>query len=586
LRNIGGLKTDGFDEIQHMLEMEWKYAELPEPENVKALCADLGIKEDVASLLISRGIQTFDEAKNFFRPSLDDLHDPFLMKGMEQAVSRIEQALGNGEKILIYGDYDVDGTTAVALVYSFLKDLGQIDFYIPDRYKEGYGLSMAGIDYAKEFGVSLIIALDCGIRAIDKVAYANTLDIDIIICDHHLPGSELPKAHAILDPKQEGCEYPFKELCGCGVGFKLLQGFCDRNNEDFERLYAKADLLAISIAADIVPITGENRILASYGVQQINENPSTGIQAMLKYAKIDRPLTISDVVFIIGPRINAAGRIASGKRAVELLISDDLGDALKFSEEISNYNTERRTLDKDVTDGALEIVETEDFYSDSKSTVVFNKGWHKGVVGIVASRLIEKHYKPTIVLTESEGVATGSARSVKGFDVHAALTECEDLLEQFGGHKYAAGMSLKLENVDAFREKFEKVVSERIEEHMLTPKLDIDLEIDLDRITPKFMGLLKQFGPFGPGNMNPVFVSRNLTATDIRTMGADESHLRFKPNQAGIQHFPIQSVAFKMGPLYNKLKGGAAFDLAYTIEEKHWKDRVSLQLIVKDLKFN
>ncbi|MGB1318664.1 MAG: single-stranded-DNA-specific exonuclease RecJ, partial [Flavobacteriales bacterium] len=457
-------------------------------------------------------ISTFEEAKNFFRPSLDDLHDPFLMKGMDKAVSRIEQALGNGEKILIYGDYDVDGTTAVALVYSFLKDLGQIDFYIPDRYKEGYGLSMAGIDYAKEFGISLIIALDCGIRAIDKVAYANELDIDIIICDHHLPGLELPEAHAILDPKQKDCEYPFKELCGCGVGFKLLQAFCERNNEDFERLYAKADSLAISIAADIVPITGENRILATFGVQQINESPSTGIQAMLKYAKIDRPLTISDVVFIIGPRINAAGRIASGKRAVELLISDDLDDALKFSEEISKYNTERRTLDKSVTDGALEIVATEDFYSDSKSTVVFNKDWHKGVVGIVASRLIEKHYKPTIVLTESEGVATGSARSVKGFDVHAALTECEDLLEQFGGHKYAAGMSLKLENVDAFRERFEKVVSERIEEHMLTPKLDVDLEIDLDRITPKFMGLLKQFGPFGPGNMNPVFVSRNLTA--------------------------------------------------------------------------
>ncbi|MGB0918666.1 MAG: single-stranded-DNA-specific exonuclease RecJ, partial [Flavobacteriales bacterium] len=300
-----------------MLEMEWDYAELPEPAMVKALCTDLGIKEDFASLLINRGISTFDEAKNFFRPSLDDLHDPFLMKGMEKAVSRIEQALGNGEKILIYGDYDVDGTTAVALVYSFLKDLGQIDFYIPDRYKEGYGLSMAGIDYAKEFDITLIIALDCGIRAIDKVAYANELDIDIIICDHHLPGLELPEAHAILDPKQKDCEYPFKELCGCGVGFKLLQAFCERNNEDFERLYAKADSLAISIAADIVPITGENRILATFGVQQINESPSTGIQAMLKYAKIDRPLTISDVVFIIGPRINAAGRIASGKRAVE-----------------------------------------------------------------------------------------------------------------------------------------------------------------------------------------------------------------------------------------------------------------------------
>lgn len=567
-----------------MLEQVWEIAENVKPEAVESLSSELGIKKDMAQLLLSRGIADFDSAKSFFRPSLNDLHDPFLMKGMEKAVSRIEQALGNGEKMLIYGDYDVDGTTSVALVYSFLKDLGQVDFYIPDRYKEGYGLSIAGIDYAKEHDISLIIALDCGIRAIDKVAYANELGIDIVICDHHLPGSELPDAHAILDPKQSGCEYPYKELCGCGVGFKLLQGYCQRNAEDVERLYAKADLLAISIAADIVPITGENRILATFGVQQINENPSTGIRAMLEFAKIDRALTISDVVFIIGPRINAAGRIASGKRAVELLISDDLEEALKFSEEISKYNTQRRDLDKSVTEDALEIVETDSFYRSSKSTVVFSNDWHKGVVGIVASRLIEKHYKPTIVLTESEGVATGSARSVKGFDVHHALTQCEDLLEQFGGHKYAAGMSLSLENVDAFRTKFEEVVASSIEEHMLVPKLRIDLEIELGRITMQFMNLLKQFAPFGPGNMNPVFVSRNLKAKDCRTMGADNSHLRFKPDQSGVDHLPIQAVAFKMGPLYDKLAAGSSFDMAYTIEENHWKGRVSLQLNVKDLK--
>ena len=568
-----------------MLETVWKYSELAEPAQVSELCEQLGVKGDVAQLLINRGISDFDEAKGFFRPSFEDLHDPFLMKGMDKAVSRLEEALGNGEKLLIYGDYDVDGTTSVALVYSFLKDLGQVDFYIPDRYKEGYGLSIAGIDYAKANDISLIIALDCGIRAIDKVAYANEQGIDIIICDHHLPGIELPAACAILDPKQLGCDYPYKELCGCGVGFKLLQGYCEKNDADFDRLTAKLDLVAIAIAADIVPITGENRILATFGVQQVNQNPSTGIRALLEYTKMNREMTITDVVFTIAPRINAAGRIASGKRAVELLISDNFEDALEFSAEISKYNTERRELDKSVTDSALDILETDDFYLNSKSTVVFNPDWHKGVVGIVASRLIEQHYKPTIVLTESEGKATGSARSVHDFDVHAALVECEGLLEQFGGHKYAAGMTLSLENVDAFRTKFEEVVVSRIEEHQFTPKLNIDLEIDLDRITPKFMSLLKQFGPFGPGNMNPVFVSRNLIAEDARTMGADNSHLRFKAKQQDVRHSIVQAVAFKMGPLYDKLAKGAQFDLAYTIEENHWNGRVSLQLNVKDLKF-
>ena len=568
-----------------MLETEWKYADLPDPAQVSDLCNQLGIKEDVAQLLINRGIGSFDEAKTFFRPSFEDLHDPFLMKGMDKAVSRLEEALGNGEKILVFGDYDVDGTTSVALVYSFLKDFGQVDFYIPDRYKEGYGVSFAGIDFAKANGITLIIALDCGIRAVDKVAYANELNIDFIICDHHLPGIVLPAAYAILDPKQSDCNYPFKELCGCGVGFKLLQAFCKKNNEGFAKLTDKLDLVAIAIAADIVPITGENRILTTFGLQQINTNPSTGIRAMLEYTKINRELTITDVVFIIAPRINAAGRIASGKRAVELLISDNMDEALEFSAEISKYNTERRALDKSVTESALEILETDDFYINSRSTVVFNPDWHKGVVGIVASRLIEQHYKPTIVLTESEGKATGSARSVHDFDVHAALTECEDLLEQFGGHKYAAGMSLSLENVNAFRQKFEDVVTARIEEHQLTPKLNIDLEIDLDRITPKFMSLLKQFAPFGPGNMNPVFVSRNLIAEDCRTMGADDAHLRFKPKQGGVYHSQLQSVAFKMGKLYSDLAQGKTFDLAYTIEENHWNNKVYLQLNVKDIKF-
>ena len=389
-----------------MLEMEWKYADLPDPEEVKVLCERLNVKEDMAQLLIIRGVSTFEEAKRFFRPTLDELHDPFLMKDMDKAVSRLEEALGNGEKILVYGDYDVDGTTSVALVYSFLKDLGQVDFYIPDRYKEGYGLSFAGIDHAKENDFSLIIALDCGIRAVDKVAYANTLGVDIIICDHHLPGTELPAACAILDPKQKDCQYPYKELCGCGVGFKLLQAYCEKNNEGFDRLTARLDLVATAIAADIVPITGENRILTTFGLEQINKNPSTGIRALLEYTKMNREMTITDVVFTIAPRINAAGRIASGNRAVELLISENFNAALEFSAEISKYNTERRDLDKTVTESALEILQTDDFYKQSRSTVVFNPDWHKGVVGIVASRLIEQHYKPTIVLTESEGKAT------------------------------------------------------------------------------------------------------------------------------------------------------------------------------------
>ena len=568
-----------------MLEIEWKYAELPEPEQVAKLCSALGVKKDIAQLLIGRGISDFDAAKTYFRPSLDDLHDPFLMKDMHKAVSRLEEALGNGEKILVFGDYDVDGTTSVALVYSFLKDLGQVDFYIPDRYKEGYGLSFQGIDHAKQNDFSLIIALDCGIRAVEKVAYANTLGVDIIICDHHLPGTELPAACAILDPKQADCLYPFKELCGCGVGFKLLQAYCEKNNADFDRLTSRIDLVAIAIAADIVPITGENRVLTTFGLEKINRQPSTGIRALLEYTKMNRELTISDVVFIIAPRINAAGRIASGNRAVELLISNNFNHALEFSAEISKYNLTRRDLDKDVTESALELIRNDAFYQTSCTTVVFNPDWHKGVVGIVASRLIEQQYKPTIVLTESEGKATGSARSVHGFDVHAALTECEDLLEQFGGHMYAAGMSMKLENVDAFRTRFEAVVASRIEEHMLTPKLHVDLEIDLDRITPKFMAILKQFAPFGPGNMNPVFVSRNLIADDVQTMGADGSHLRFKPKQEGISHEPQQAVAFKMGNLFHALSDGKPFDMAYTIEENHWKDRVYLQLNVKDIKF-
>ncbi len=587
-----------------MIETKWCLREPEEPKVVSNLCSQLGIKEDIARLLESKGVSDFDNARDFFRPSLDHLHDPFLMKDMDKAVDRLQEAFGNGEKILVYGDYDVDGTTSVALVYSFLKDYagmpaqmnirsdgndevgqGQLDYYIPNRYTEGYGLSTQGIDYAKENDITLIITLDCGVKAVEKVNYANSLGIDIIICDHHLPGAELPKAVAILDAKQEGCAYPYKELCGCGVGFKFLQAFCEKSGDKVDRLFEMLHLVAIAIAADIVPITGENRVFAAYGLEQINQNPSVGIKALLAQAKIDRQLTISDVVFMISPRINAAGRIASGKKAVELLVSDDRDDADIFSGEIAAYNTERRALDKSVTEHALQVIGEDEFYQKSRSTVVFHPDWHKGVVGIVASRIIENHYKPTIVLTESEGKATGSARSVSGFDVHAALTECEDLLEQYGGHKYAAGMSLKVDDVNAFRLKFDEVVSKSITEEMLTPKLNIDLQIGLDRISPKFMAMLKQFAPFGPGNRSPVFVSRNLVADDIRLMGADNSHLRFKPKQEGVRHNPIQAVAFRMGELYDQLLSGKPFDLVYSLEENHWKGRVTLQLNVKDLKF-
>jgi len=568
-----------------MQQMKWQMVPVADAQTLNGLCASLGVREDVAQLLAGRGITDYNEAKAFFRPSLERLHDPFLMKNMDKAVSRLEEALGNGERILVYGDYDVDGTTSVALVYNFLKELGQVDFYIPDRYTEGYGLSFKGIDHAHANGFSLIITLDCGIRAVEKVGYANGFGIDIIICDHHLPGPELPAACAILDPKQPDCPYPYKELSGCGVGFKLLQAYCQCNGEDAQRLYDHLDLVAVSIAADIVPITGENRILATFGLEKLNRKPSLGIRAMLEYTKLNRELTISDVVFVIAPRINAAGRIASGRRAVELLVSTDLNEALDISALIADHNTERRDLDKSVTEQALQLIAEDEFYRDSRSTVVFHEEWHKGVVGIVASRLIEKYYKPTIVLTCSEGKATGSARSVNGFDVHAALVECEDLLEQFGGHMHAAGMSLPLTNVEAFRQRFEAVVAQRIKEEHLQPVLRIDLQLDLDRITPKFMELLKQFAPFGPGNLSPVFVTKGLTATEVRVMGSDGTHVRFQPKQAGIGHLPLQAVAFKMGELAPALESGKPFDMAYSIEENHWKDRVYLQLNVKEIKF-
>jgi len=563
----------------------WRIREVTDPEAVKRVRTEVGVQTDIARMLVTRGITDFESAKQFFRPSLDDLHDPFLMKDMDLAVERLQHALGDGEKVLVYGDYDVDGTTSVALVYGFLKDLGQFDYYIPDRYAEGYGLSSQGIDFAAEHGFSLIITLDCGIRAVDKVAYAKGKGIDIIICDHHLPGPDMPDAVAVLDPKRPDCPYPYKELCGCGVGFKFMQAFCIAGGADILPLFDRLDLLAVSIAADIVPITGENRILAHFGMQVVNTAPCTGIRVLLENANVKKELSISDAVFIIGPRINAAGRIASGKKAVELLISGDADEARDFAKQIAEYNTTRRELDKSVTEMALQMVTTDSFYATSRSTVVWGDGWHKGVVGIVASRLIDHYYKPTIVLAQqADGMATGSARSVEGFDVHEAICECADLLERFGGHTHAAGLSLRVEHVETFRKRFEEIAAARITEDMRTPVLHIDAELDLHRITTKFMALLKQFGPFGPGNMSPVFVTRNLKATDASLVGGDGTHLRFKAYSTLHSGYPMPCIAFKMAELFVPLHEGQEFEMVYSIEENHWNGRVTLQLQVKDIR--
>lgn len=564
---------------------KWKLREVTDPEAVKRVRTEVGVQTDIARMLVTRGITDFDSAKRFFRPSLEDLHDPFLMKDMDRAVERLQQALGDGEKVLVYGDYDVDGTTSVALVYGFLKDLGQFDYYIPDRYAEGYGLSTQGIDYAAENGFGLVITLDCGIRAVDKVAYAKKKGIDLIICDHHLPGPEMPDAVAVLDPKRPDCPYPYKELCGCGVGFKFMQAFCMADGADIRPLFDRFDLLAVAIAADIVPITGENRILAHFGMQVVNTAPCTGIRVLLENANVKKELSISDAVFIIGPRINAAGRIASGKKAVELLISEDADEARDFAKQIAEYNTTRRELDKSVTEMALEMVTTDSFYATSRSTVVWGDGWHKGVVGIVASRLIDHHYKPTIVLAQQDdGTATGSARTVEGFDVHGAICECADLLERFGGHTHAAGLTLKVEHVETFRQRFEEIAASRITEDMTSPTIHIDAELELHRITPKFMALLKQFAPFGPGNMSPLFVTRNLKATDAALVGGDRTHLRFKVYSVRHAGYPMTCIAFKMAEFFAPLHEGQEFEMVYSIEENHWNGRVSLQLQVKDIR--
>ncbi len=571
------------------IQKRWKDKDQPQAEVTTRLASELGIDSILSTLLVQRGITTYDDAKIFFRPTLSQMHDPFLMKDMDKAVERIEQAIGEKESILIYGDYDVDGTTAVALVYSFFKNYAhRIAYYIPDRYKEGYGISFTGIDYAAENGFSLIIALDCGIKANEKIDYANSLGIDFIICDHHRPGEFLPNAVAVLDPKREDCDYPFDELSGAGVGFKLIEAFARNNNlfsDNFEKHIAEyLDFVAVSIAADIVPITGENRILAHFGLLQLNQRKRQGFKAIMDLSNIKRDLSISDIVFNIAPRINAAGRIDSGNKAVELLISATQSEAFLNGNGIDSTNTERKSIDTHITAQAYAMIDESDFLKSSKSTVLFNNEWHKGVVGIVASRLTEKYYRPTVVLTESDGIASGSARSVKDFDVYNAIEACSDLLEQFGGHKYAAGLTMKVENVEAFKLRFEEVVSNTILEEMLTPEIEIDCELRLDQIEPKFFRVLKQFAPFGPGNMSPIFISRGVIHNgSLRVVGSN--HLKMEISQDNEKKsFP--SIAFNMASVSEIITNYKPFDIVYTVEENEWNGSINLQLVIKDIKVN
>ncbi len=550
------------------------------------LAEELSISPILAQLLVQREIYTFDDARNFFRPDLSNLHDPFLMADMDKAVDRLTQAMQNNEKILIYGDYDVDGTTSVSLVYKFLQQFSSnIDFYIPDRYSEGYGISIQGIDFAADNDFKLIIALDCGIKAIEKVKYSNSKGVDFIICDHHTPDNELPPAVAVLDAKRDDCNYPYKHLSGCGVGFKLMQAFCIRNNIDFAQLTPLLDFLALSIASDIVPITGENRILAFFGLKQINTNPSVGIKGILEVCGLtEKEITISDIVFKIGPRINASGRMKLATEAVQLLVSSNPAFAKEKSDTINEYNNDRKDLDKNITDEAISLISSDQRYATRKSLVVYKPDWHKGVIGIVASRLSEEFYKPSIVLTNSNGLASGSARSVPGFDIYKAIESCRDLLETFGGHMYAAGLSMKEENVNIFTERFEQFVSENILEEQTYPQIDIDALIEFKDITPKFFRVLKQFGPFGPGNMKPVFVSKKVFDFGTsRLVGKEQEHLKLELIDSSSENV-MNGIAFRMHEFNDHLKALNPLDICYTIDENTFNGNTNIQLMIRDIK--
>lgn len=570
------------------MNYKWKL-EPPTPEKLEAaerLAKELNISPILGRLLIERNITTVADAKKFFRPSLTELYDPFMFTDMDKAVERLNKALGRKERIMVYGDYDVDGCTAVALVYKFLQQYySNIDYYIPDRYEEGYGVSVKGIDYAYESGVKLIIVLDCGIKAVDEIAYAKEKGIDFIICDHHVPDEILPPAVAILNAKRFDSTYPYPHLSGCGVGFKFMQAFAQSNGIEFSQLIPLLDLCAVSIASDIVPIMGENRILAYHGLRQLNANPSIGLKAIIDVCGLsERELTISDIIFKIGPRINASGRIQNGKEAVALLVEKDYQTAHEMAEQINRYNDMRKDLDKSMTEEANSIVEKLDKQSEQRSIVIYNEEWHKGVIGIVASRLTEIYYRPSVVLTRTDNLATGSARSVSGFDVYKAIESCRDLLENFGGHTYAAGLSLREENLEAFTERFLKIASEEIIPEQMIPQIDIDAILDLKEINQKFVNDLKKMSPFGPDNQKPVFCS--LGVKDYGTsklVGKELEHLKLELID-GNSSTPMHAIAFGMHRHNDHIKGMKPFNICYTVEENTYNGNTSIQLMIKDIK--
>lgn len=579
------------------IEKKWNVKEQGNPAIVRQLAQELGIDQILANLLVQRGIDTFAKARAFFRPDLSMLHDPFLMKDMEKAVKRLDKAVRDKERLFIYGDYDVDGTTAVSLVYSFFRALTkEIEYYIPDRYDEGYGVSYKGIDCAKEHGCSLIITLDCGIKAIEKVKYAASLGIDVIICDHHLPDSELPPAVAVLDPKREDDTYPFDDLSGCGVGFKLVQAYAASHGIPFENIASLLDLLVVSIASDLVSVTGENRVLAYYGLKQLNENPRKGLMSIIKLSGLEKHrITIDEIVFKIGPRINAAGRMESGRTAVDMLTARDEEDAREIGAAINEHNNDRKKIDREITREAIEMVRNHPLYAERKSTILYNPKWHKGVLGIVASRLVEAYYKPTIVMTKSNGFITGSARSVAGFDLYASIESCSDLLENFGGHMYAAGLTIKEENFDEFCRRFEEDVAAKISKVDLTPIVTIDSYLDFNQITPKFFRLLKQFQPFGPGNQSPVFITENvydngngrkvgMADADDGSRRPEPKHLKLELIQEDEPYHHVSAIAFNLAEHFDHMHVGNPVDICYSIAENYYRGIANIQLRVKDIK--
>ncbi|MCS7017926.1 MAG: single-stranded-DNA-specific exonuclease RecJ [Cytophagales bacterium] len=566
------------------MEKRWVVKPVPDSEQVASLASAINVSAPLATLLLQRGVATFEQARAFFRPSLDQLHNPFLMKDMDKAVWRLEEAIRNEERILIYGDYDVDGTTSVAMFYTFLRRYySNVLFYTPDRYTEGYGISITGIDWAKQQGVSLIISLDCGIKSNRAISYAADLGIDFIVCDHHLPGDSLPPAFAVLDPKRTDCPYPYKELSGCGVGFKFLHAFSINNNLPTEWLFSFLDLLAVSIAADIVPITGENRILAHFGLRQLNQNPRPGLKALIDISDLRGEIEVANIVFGIGPRINAVGRVAHASHAIRLLSADNLQEAVALAAVANANNEERREFDSNITREAIEMIEQQ--FPNRKSTVLFKENWHKGVIGIVAARCIEKYYRPTIILTQSDEKATGSARSIVGFDIYEAIAECADLLEQYGGHKYAAGLTMPLANLQAFQERFEQVVAASLREEDLLPQIEVDLEIKLAQISFKFLNIIRQMAPFGPQNMQPVFVARRVQVLPESVRILKDIHLKFAVRQEDSVIYDV--IGFNMAPDYEAIvRSGQTIDIAFNLQENDYKGRKSLQLQLRDVRLS